>query len=143
MLEVEPQLIERYVSTGQMRIIVRPLLQTGEDSLLAAHAAACAGEQQQYFTMRSALYANQGALYTAPDMTQALQQVAQGIGIDTNKFATCMQQETYRLALISQYTLAREDGILARPVFEINGQRLIGAQPFAQFGPIIDALLKQ
>ena len=143
MLEVEPQLIERYVSTGQMRIIVRPLLQSGEDSLLAAHAAACAGEQQQYFTMRSALYANQGALYTAPDMTQALQQVAQGIGIDTNKFASCMQQETYRLALISQYTLAKEDGILARPVFEINGQRLIGAQPLTQFSPIIDALLKQ
>ncbi len=143
MLEVEPQLIERYVSTGQMRIIVRPLLQKGEDSLLAAHAAACAGEQQQYFTMRSALYANQGALYTAPDMTQALQQVAQGIGIDTNKFASCMQQETYRLALISQYTLAKEDGILARPVFEINGQRLIGAQPLTQFSPIIDALLKQ
>lgn len=143
MLEVEPQLIERYVSTGQMRIIVRPLLQTGEDSLLAAHAAACAGEQQQYFTMRSALYANQGALYTAPDMPQALQQVAQQIGIDTNKFASCMQQETYRLALISQYTLAKEDGILARPVFEINGQRLIGAQPLTQFSPIIDALLKQ
>jgi len=54
-----------------------------------------------------------------------------------------MQQETYRLALISQYTLAKEDGILARPVFEINGQRLIGAQPLTQFSPIIDALLKQ
>ena len=99
MLEVEPQLIESYVNTGNMRIIVRPLLQTGEDALLAAHAAACAGEQQRYFTMRSAIYASQGDLYMAEDMGQALQQLAQDIGIDTGAFASCMQQDAYPIHL--------------------------------------------
>lgn len=142
MLEVEPQLIESYVNTGNMRIIVRPLLQTGEDTLLAAHAAACAGEQQRYFTMRSAIYASQGDLYMAEDMGQALQQLAQDIGIDTGAFASCMQQDAYRIPLITQYTLAKESGIVARPVFDINGQRIIGAQPFPQFQLVIDALLQ-
>ncbi len=142
MLEVEPQLIETYVNTGKMRIVVRPLLQTGEDALLAAHAAACAGEQQRYFTMRSAIYANQGALYMAEDMGRALQQIAQDISIDTGAFASCMQKDAYRIPLITQYTLAKESGIVARPVFEINGQRIIGAQPFPQFSSIIDTLLQ-
>lgn len=142
MLEVEPLLIENYVNKGQLRIVVRPLLQTGPDALLAAHAAACAGDQQRFFTMRSAIYANQGTLYMAPDMGQALEALAQGIGIDTSVYAQCMQQNIHSDALIAQYTLAKEDGILARPVFEINGQRIIGAQPFTQFQGIIDSFLK-
>lgn len=125
-----------------MQIVVRPLLQTGPDSLLAAHAAACAGDQQRYFTMRTAIYANQGELYMAPDMGQALAELARAIGVDTTTYAQCMAQNIHSDALIAQYTLAKNDGILARPVFEINGQRIIGAQPYAQFQAIIDSFLK-
>lgn len=143
MLEVEPLLIEKYVSTGKMRIIVRPLLQTGADTLLAAQAATCAGDQQRFFTMRTAIYAHQGDLYTADNMSLVLQQLASDIGLDTKAFGVCMQQETHRTALIEQYTRAKEAGIVARPVFEINGQRVVGAQPFTQFVRIIDSMLQQ
>ena len=81
MLEVEPQLITQYVTTGQMQIVVRPLLQTGADSLLAAHAAECAHEQNAFIAMRSAIYDVQGTLYMADDLRAALADVAQSIAL--------------------------------------------------------------
>ncbi|RLT24843.1 MAG: hypothetical protein DWI30_00420 [Chloroflexi bacterium] len=141
MLEVEPQLIDTYVRTGKMRIIVRPLFTTGEDSLLAAHASECAGEQQHYFAMRAAIYADQGGLFAAESMTAGLSQRAQSIGLDGAAFDSCMQSDKYRLPLLTGYTRAKESGINSRPVFEINDQRIIGARPFSQFADIIDQLI--
>ncbi len=141
MLEVEPQLIDTYVRTGKMRIIVRPLFTKGEDSLLAAHASECAGEQQHYFAMRAAIYADQGGLFAAESMTAGLSQRAQSIGLDGATFDRCMQSDKYRLPLLTGYTRAKEAGINSRPVFEINDQRIIGARPFSQFADIIDQLI--
>lgn len=148
MLEVEPQLIDAYVRTGKMRIIVRPLFLTGEDSLLAAHASECAGEQQHYFAMRAAIfamraaiYADQGGLFAAESMNAGLSQRARDIGINGDDFDRCMQSDKYRLTLLTGYTQAKEAGIVSRPVFEINGQRIIGARPFSEFATIIDQLI--
>lgn len=141
MLEVEPLLIDAYVRTGKMRIIVRPLFQTGEASLLAAHATECAGEQQRYFAMRAAIYADQGGLFVAESITAGLAQRARDIGLDGAAFDSCMQSDRYRLPLLDQYTRAKNTGILSRPVFEINEQRIIGARPFTQFAAIIDQLV--
>ena len=141
MLEVEPQLIDAYVRTGKMRIIVRPLFQTGEDALLAAHASECAGEQKHYFAMRAAIYADQGGLYAAESMTAGLSQRAQRIGLNGADFDRCMQSDKYRVPLLTEYTRAKDAGIVSRPVFEINGQRIIGAQQFTQFADIIERLI--
>ena len=124
-----------------MRIIVRPLFTTGEDSLLAAHASECAGEQQHYFAMRAAIYADQGGLFAAESMTAGLSQRAQSIGIDGAAFDRCMQSDKYHLPLLTGYTRAKESGVNSRPVFEINDQRIIGARPFSQFADIIDQLI--
>ncbi len=140
MLEVEPQLIDAYVRTGKMRIIVRPLFQTGEDSVLAAHAAECAGEQQHYFAMRAAIYADQAGLYSAETMTAGLAQRTRNIGVNGDEFDRCMQSDKYRLPLLTEYTRAKNAGIVSRPVFEINGQRIIGARAFSEFADIIEHL---
>jgi protein-disulfide isomerase len=124
-----------------MRIIVRPLFQTGEDALLAAHASECAGEQNSYFAMRAAIYANQGGLFAAESMTAGLSQRARDIGLNSDDFDRCMQSDKYRLPLLTEYTRAKNAGIVSRPVFEINDQRIIGAQPFSQFADIIERLI--
>lgn len=141
MLEVEPQLITQYVTTGQMQIVVRPLLQSGPDALLAAHAAECANEQNAFIEMRSAIYDVQGTLYRADDLSVALADIAQSLSLDRTAFSACMASERYNQALYQGYTRATSDGIVARPVFELNGQRLIGSQSLETFTRVIDALL--
>ena len=141
MLEVEPQLITAYVKTGKLRIVVRPLLQTGADALLAAHAAECANEQNAFIPMRRAIYDNQGTIYMAEDMTVALADIAASLTLDRTAFTQCMASERYNQALYQGYTRATESGIVARPVFELNGQRLVGSQSVQTFQRIIDELL--
>ena len=138
MLEVEPQLIDSYVANGTLTIVARPLLQYGEISLQAAHAAECAGEQSRYFAMRERIYASQGDLYTAQDLSQALTALAGDLGLDTTAHAECMTSKRYDQALYEGHARAKNDGILTRPVFDINETRVIGARPFADFATIID-----
>jgi protein-disulfide isomerase len=140
-LEVEPQLITTYVATGKMRIVVRPLLQTGPDALVAAHAAECANEQNAFIAMRSAMYDKQGTLYAADDMPIALADIAESLDLDRTAFTQCMTSERYNQALYQGYTRATNAGIVGRPVFELNGQRLVGAQSFETFQRIIDGLI--
>jgi len=39
----------------------------------------------------------------------------------------------------ADFRAAQDAGIRSRPVFDINGQRLVGARPFEDFQGIIDA----
>jgi len=140
-LEVEPQLIDRYVANGTLTIVARPLLQSGEISLQAAHAAECAGEQSRYFAMRERIYASQGDLYMAQDLSQALTALAGDLGLDTAAHAECMASKRYEQVLYEGHTRAKSDGIVTRPVFDINETRVIGARPFADFATIIDDMV--
>jgi protein-disulfide isomerase len=139
-LEVEPKLIDTYVRTGALRIISRPLLQSGPSSLRAAHATSCAGEQQQYFAMRSLIYANIGMLYTAPDMDTALSELAGQITLDRGAFDECMTSNRHEQALYEGFARAQNDGIQTRPVFDINGTRIIGGRSYTDFEGIIASL---
>lgn len=140
MLEVEPQLIDEYVRTGTLRIISRPLLQSGPNSLRAAHATYCAGEQQQYFAMRSLVYANIGMLYTAPDIDVALSDIAGQSTLDRRAFDSCMASNRHEQALYEGFARAKNDGVQTRPVFDINDVRIIGGRGYADFVKIIASL---
>ncbi|NJM41142.1 MAG: thioredoxin domain-containing protein [Anaerolineae bacterium] len=48
MLTTEPEIIERYVRTGQLKLVFRDVLNHGERSERASEAAACAGRQGKF-----------------------------------------------------------------------------------------------
>lgn len=136
--ETEPQIIEAYVASGRARIVYRHLLQLGEASLRAAEAAECAGDQGKFWEMRNAIYRNQVSLYTTSDFDAALAYLAQTIDLDTNAYSVCMQSRMHRPRIEADFRAAQEAGIRSRPVFDINGRRLVGARPFEDFQEIID-----
>ncbi len=140
MLEVEPQLIDTYVRTGTMRIISRPLLQSGPSSLRAAHATACAGEQQQYFAMRTLIYANIGKLYTADDIDTALRALAPQINLEIPSFDACMTSNRHEQLLYEGFARAKNAGVQTRPVFDINDVRIVGGREYSDFAEIIASL---
>jgi protein-disulfide isomerase len=137
--ETEPKIIETYVASGKARIVYRHLLQLGEESLRAAEAAECAGDQGKFWEMRDAIYRNQVALYTTGDFDAALAYLAQTVDLDSNEYSVCMQSRTHRARIEADFRAAQDAGIRSRPVFDINGQRLVGARPFDEFQGIIDA----
>lgn len=137
MLEVEPQIIDRFVRTGIVRIVVRPLLQTGPDALVASHGAECAAEQNQFFPMRSAIYDQQGTVFMNEDKIAALADIAVSLGMEREPFVACMTSERYNQALYQGYERATAAGITNRPVFDINGTRLVGSQSIEVFTEVV------
>lgn len=141
MLGTEPQIIETYVNSGQVRIIFWPVLNHGNPSLFATLAAECAGRQNPdaFWTMHAYLFANQSQLYGA-DRDYFLT-AAESMGLDREQFAACYDDEQALANVTTLDQIRRDRGIRSQPVFDINGQTLFGAQPFSVFQQVIDAAL--
>ena len=137
MLETEPALIEQYVKTGEARLIYRHLFQLGESSRLLAEASECAGEQGKFWEMRELIYEQQGGLYSAT--TETLAPLAEELDLDGAQFAQCLDSGQFRQQVEDDYAAAQREGVRSRPVMDINDQRIIGAQPFAQYQQAIEA----
>jgi len=63
------------------------------------------------------------------------------MGLDTQKFNTCLDSGKYTQFVKDQTTIGRQLGVKSTPTFAVNGQAVVGAQSFDTFKQTIDALL--
>lgn len=141
MLGAERDLIANEVAAGQARLVFWPMLDLGPNSLNAAATAFCAGEQDPaaFWAAHDTLFENQRDVYGAD--RQYFVDVAAGLGLEATAFAACYDGAAVRDQIAALDAARREAGIFNRPTFDLNGQRLIGAQPYQAFAAAIDALL--
>jgi protein-disulfide isomerase len=99
----------------------------------AAEAARCAGEQNKYWEMHDAIFANQRAI----EVPQ-LKQTARAIGLNGAPFDQCLDSGKHAAAVQAGQALGEKMGVNSTPSLYINGRALIGAQPFEAFKQIID-----
>lgn len=64
--------------------------------------------------------------------------IAQNIGIDKNKFKSCLESGKYAQKVTDDLEAGKKAGVNGTPATFINGQLLSGAQPFSTFKAIID-----
>lgn len=142
-METEPRIYEAYIVTGKVRLVYRHLLQLGEESLRAAEASECAGDQGKFWEMRRAIYSGQSDMYASSSADAALSVFARDIGLDIGAYNACMVERPHRATIEADFRAATEAGVRSRPVFDINGTRLLGARPFDDFKQAIEAALGQ
>lgn len=99
----------------------------------AAEAARCAGEQNKYWEMHDAMFANQRALEVP-----TLKQTARAIGVEGGAFDQCLDSSKHAAAVASGTSLGNKMGVNSTPTLYVNGRALIGAMPFEMFKQIID-----
>ncbi|MGA2505778.1 MAG: DsbA family protein [Anaerolineales bacterium] len=127
------QLMANY--PGKILFVYRDLpLPMHPESLPAAEAANCAGEQGAYWKFHDDLFSGQFQLGRT-----AYEQYASDLGLDTAAFTTCLDDHHTQAEVKADAADAARLGLNGTPSFVINGQILIGAQPFEQFKAIIDA----
>ncbi len=136
-METEPQLIEQYVKTGKARLIYRHLLQLGAASKALAEASECAGAQGKFWEMREQIYQQQEQLYAATTFA-AVQPLVAALGLDESRFQQCFEQRQFEQQVLADYAAAQQAGVRSRPVMDINGTRIVGAQPISQFQRVLD-----
>ena len=119
---------------GQIRFVYRDLPLPGHpESLPAAEAANCAGEQGAYWKFHDALFSGQYALGRA-----AYEQYAAALGLEPAAFTACLDDHRTQDEVRADAADATRLGLNGTPSFVINGRILIGALPFEDFKAIID-----
>jgi protein-disulfide isomerase len=144
-----PQIDNDYVKTGKIQYVLRefPLESIHPLAFKAAEAANCSGEQGKYWEMHDRLFANQNAL-----AAQQLPGHADAVGLDGQKFKTCLDSGKYAAKLRKDLADAQKAGATGTPTFfigltdpkgsEIKAVRkIVGAQNYAAFKDAIDTLL--
>ncbi len=120
---------------GKIRWIVRDFpLSFHDRARPAAIAAKCAAAQGKYWQMYTALFDSQRNLADAE-----LKSYADKIGLDKAKYDKCVAAPAVVEAKIDQNLQSGVQlGVSGTPAFFINGRRLSGAMPYAEFKRIID-----
>ncbi|MFT4312483.1 MAG: DsbA family protein [Candidatus Woesearchaeota archaeon] len=123
---------EEYIDTGIVRFVYKDFPVVGGQE--AAEAAWCAQEQGQFWEYHDLVFENHQSISNANLKSWAAQ-----LGLDTAQFNECLDSGQYEERVLSEAIVARDLGVQGTPTFIINGEILVGAQPFAAFEQAIAA----
>ena len=115
----------------------------GDESQWAAEAAECAGDQDAYWEYHDYLFSHQNGENQGAFSKDNLKKFAVELKLDTQAFNECMDSGKYTQLITDQTNFARQLGVQSTPSFLVNGQGVVGAQPFDSFKQLIDGFLNQ
>ncbi len=140
---VEPALREKYVKTGQMRIMLKlfPI-----EAPKAAGAALCAASQGKFWEFRDLLFGKQAEWKDGDDA--AMLGYAKTAGLDEARFKTCLADPATQTQVDEAAQFGQDVGVPAVPAFlfiDLKQSKavanIVGAQPLADFESKIQAAL--
>lgn len=131
------------MKTGKVYFGYLHLAFLGPESTWAAEASECAAEQGKFWEYHDQLYANQAGENQGAFSKDHLKELAQGLNLEPQQFANCLDSGKYSDLVENQTSLARKLGITSTPAFVINGQIILGAQPFEVFQQVIEEEIKK
>ena len=99
----------------------------------AAIAAQCAGKEGKFWNMYTRLFENQKNL-----SDENFQKYAKSLKLNEKKFNTCLKSKEVGALVDTQFKSGQALGVTGTPAFFINGRRMSGAVPLAQFVKVIE-----
>jgi protein-disulfide isomerase len=143
-LDVEPSLVNRYVTANQLRIVHHEmdiLGGGGDESRLPAIGAWCAKEQDRYWAYDHWVYENQHGERQGGFARDRLVRIAVAAGLDEARFTTCLDSKPAADAFAAEQAQGEQLGINQTPTMLLNGTRSAGLKTAAQWAVLIDAEL--
>jgi len=142
--EVEPELRARYVDTGNAQIEIRLLGAEGDESLRAAQAALCAGDQGRFIDYQDALFhawrdSEEDLETFSMDELVAL---ATSLGLDAAAFRSCLESGDKESQVEKNMDLARADDVQTLPTVLIGNAKVEGYKPLDVYLNVIDQALE-
>ncbi len=140
------QLKTDYVDTGKVKFVYRDFpLSFHPGAYPAALAAECVRDQEgdsAYFEMHNKIFEDQSILGgDIETINKTLAGYASKLVSDLKAYNECVDTEKYKTEIYADQADAQSVGISGTPSFIINGQILVGAQPFEAFEQIIEHAL--
>jgi len=150
-----PELIKKYVDTGKVNIVYRDFPLSFHDPMatkeaVAANCARKQGGDKKYFEFHDEIFKRTTSNGNGLN-DEKIQTIAKDLGLNTGTFTTCLSDQTQTDEVKKDIADGSAAGASGTPTFvigkstssgEIDGDLVVGAQPYAAFQAVIDPLLK-
>ena len=140
--DIKPAIIEKYVKTGKVKYVYRDFITMGENSILAAGGANCAGEQGKYWDFADYLHSQEAGhnkMYTK----ESLGKIADLLGLDKVLFEKCLNSGEYIAEVKKDSDDAIKGGASGTPTVFINGRIIPGVNPISVYEAVIEEELSK
>lgn len=132
-----------YVDTGKIKYQFKHFpLNIHPKAPAAGEAAECAQEQGKFWEMHDKLFSNQNAWGQSSKHLDLFKQYAAELQLDTQKFNDCLDNNLKADVIQSEYQEGLGKNLSGTPTIFINGQKIVGAQPYSVFENAIENALK-
>ncbi|MCA9495501.1 MAG: thioredoxin domain-containing protein [Nanoarchaeota archaeon] len=130
-----------YIDTGLVKYVnynvPNEVLNPG--STVAHLAALCADEQNKWREYHLNLFESRNEWVLADDKNSKMKAFAKKLGLDTNKFNTCLDSKKYQKQINDEIKLSNEYEITGTPTFYVGRNFLSGPQDYRMFKLLIDS----
>ena len=130
----EPLIINKFVTDGTLKLVYRDAAFQGQrsddpwdESVEAAAAARCAGDQDRFWTFHDWLFANQEGENVGSFTKERLRAIAEQVDLDLPTYEACMSDGSKQTAVRQETDAAIASGITSTPTLVVNGQAYVGA----------------
>lgn len=139
------QLKKEFIDSGKVKYIYRHYpLDFHPGAIPAAKAVECANESGNFWVLHDKIFQEQakqgqGTIqFTEIDIKKWAAQ----IGLSEVAFSQCLSSEKYSGRVNEDLISGNEAGVRGTPTAFVNGQRIVGAQPYSAFKAAIEEALK-
>ncbi len=136
---MKPELVQRYINDGTLRLEWHDFPYLGQESRSAAVAARAAQEQGKFWKYHDILFQNQKGENSGAFSDENLVAFAEEAGLDVERFEAALESGEYENVVDEDFREAQDAGIQGTPSFTINGKPLVGSQPLETFVQAIEA----
>ena len=141
--EIEPELRSRYEATGKAQIEIRLLGAMSPESMRAAEAALCAGDQGRFLEYQDDLFAawreqeEDYAVFSVDSLTS----LAAALDLDEAVFAGCLNSQTKEAEVEHNMDTAQADGVTTIPAVLVGNVTIQGRKPLDTYIQAIEEAL--
>ena len=135
---MEPELYEKYVKDGTLRLEWKDFPYQGRESVDAALAARAAQAPGRFWEYHALVYENQSSGNSGGYPEESLTALAEEAGLDVDRFRRDLESARHEAVVQADFEEGQGLGISGTPTFFINGRVLVGLQPLETFEKAIE-----
>jgi len=138
-----PQIKKEYIDTGKVQFAYRhfPLTAIHPMAVPTAQASECANEEGKFWQLHDKIFEEQEKLSpgsTAQFEASDIKRWASELGLNTTQFNQCLDSGKFAKNVTDDEQEGQKLSVSGTPTIFVNGQVVVGAQPYSAFKTLID-----
>ncbi len=142
--ETLPAIERDYVATGKLRLIFvnMPLTNLHPNAEPAAELAMCAARQHRFWQMHDLLFRHQDEWADLKEPVAYFLALGDSLRLNRSELRTCLSTQATRRIIETDFDGSRKSGAISTPTFYVEGQLIVGAQPYSVFKQVLDSIIQ-